>query len=339
MVKEQVKHLWQLCFDDSENFTELYFRLRYKEERNLSLYDNKKIIAALQLLPYPMTFCHSEVPTDYISGACTHPAYRNQGAMHRLLAHSFLKMHQNGSFFSTLIPAEPWLFDYYRRRGYTTIFRQETELFHKPDTFLPDDTFTFLSNPSQKEVYCYLNKKLHEHPCCIQHTEEDFQAILADLLLSNGTIYALLQHKHICAIAFAYPTEGSILSIRECLSDTPEMKTILLHRVCEWNHTDTLHTLTVSTSQAPGKPWGMIRIIRAEEVLRLYVTCHPSVTCSFNLVDEQLPANNGHYTLCNGHCLKSEYRQANDSPLWNIRKLAEFIFTHEEAYMSLMLDC
>ncbi len=30
MIKEQVKALWKVCFDDSEEFVEMYFRLRYK---------------------------------------------------------------------------------------------------------------------------------------------------------------------------------------------------------------------------------------------------------------------------------------------------------------------
>ena len=34
MIKEQVKSLWKLCFDDSEAFIELYFRLRYNNEVN-----------------------------------------------------------------------------------------------------------------------------------------------------------------------------------------------------------------------------------------------------------------------------------------------------------------
>lgn len=34
MIKEQVKALWKICFDDSEEFVEMYFRLRYKTEVN-----------------------------------------------------------------------------------------------------------------------------------------------------------------------------------------------------------------------------------------------------------------------------------------------------------------
>ena len=36
MIKEQVKALWKVCFDDSEEFVEMYFRLRYKTEVNVA---------------------------------------------------------------------------------------------------------------------------------------------------------------------------------------------------------------------------------------------------------------------------------------------------------------
>ena len=52
MIKEQVKSLWKLCFDDSEAFIELYFRLRYNNEVNLAIQSGEEVIAALQMLPF-----------------------------------------------------------------------------------------------------------------------------------------------------------------------------------------------------------------------------------------------------------------------------------------------
>ena len=34
-MKEKVKALWKLCFDDSDQFIDMYFRLRYKSEINV----------------------------------------------------------------------------------------------------------------------------------------------------------------------------------------------------------------------------------------------------------------------------------------------------------------
>ena len=84
-TKDEVKTLWKLCFNDSDEFTDLYFKMRYKDEVNRVIREDGKIISALQMIPYPMTFCDEVISTSYISGACTHPDYRKHGAMKRLL--------------------------------------------------------------------------------------------------------------------------------------------------------------------------------------------------------------------------------------------------------------
>ena len=95
MIREKVKNLWKLCFNDSEEFTELYFRLRYNNDINIAIQSGEEVIAALQMLPYPMTFEGEDIHTAYISGACTHPDYRNRGVMHELLSQAFARMLHN----------------------------------------------------------------------------------------------------------------------------------------------------------------------------------------------------------------------------------------------------
>lgn len=56
MIQEKVKNLWKLCFNDSEEFTEMYFQLRYNNDVNIAIQSGEEVIAALQMLPYPMTF-------------------------------------------------------------------------------------------------------------------------------------------------------------------------------------------------------------------------------------------------------------------------------------------
>ena len=67
MIREKVKNLWKLCFNDSEEFTELYFRLRYNNDINIAIQSGEEVIAALQMLPYPMTFEGEDIHTAYIS--------------------------------------------------------------------------------------------------------------------------------------------------------------------------------------------------------------------------------------------------------------------------------
>ena len=54
-MREKVKNLWKLCFNDSDEFTDMYFRLRYSNDVNIAIQSGEEVIAALQMLPYPMT--------------------------------------------------------------------------------------------------------------------------------------------------------------------------------------------------------------------------------------------------------------------------------------------
>ena len=106
-MKEETRLLYELCFKDSPAFTELYFRERYSDERNIVLYADEQLVSSMQLIPYTLTFCGTErVAMNYISAACTHPDYRARGAMRPLLQETHRTMFAEGVMFATLIPAE-----------------------------------------------------------------------------------------------------------------------------------------------------------------------------------------------------------------------------------------
>ena len=109
--KEEVMNLWRICFNDTEEFLRLYFERRYNDADTAVFRENGRIVSALQMLPYPMTWYGKTVMTSYISGACTHPSFRSGGLMRKLLAEAFLSMKSRKTAFSILIPQEPRLYD------------------------------------------------------------------------------------------------------------------------------------------------------------------------------------------------------------------------------------
>lgn len=340
-MREKIKELWKRCFHDSEEFTELYFRLRYNEDVNIALLNGKEVIAALQMLPYPMTFGEAEIPTAYISGACTHPDFRNRGAMRELLTEAFARMLRSGNALSTLIPAEPWLFDYYARSGYAPVFRYRTCTFIIPNT--PSNTFpTYIlkaENTYDTATYRYLNRQLRQRPACIQHTEEDFRVILADLRLSKGTVYTLHHGTKIVALAIAYPKGENTWYIGEMVSDEPEVQSLLLQHICERLGVSSIETiLPPINGDGTSQPLGMARIINAQAMLQLYAESHPEQTLDILLTDEQLGANSGYYHMEKGNCKKNAKQPQSSYLTLSIGELTEKIFAASDPYMSLMLN-
>ncbi len=337
-TKQQIKHLWKLCFDDSEEFTELYFRLRYSNDVNIAIESGEEVIAALQMLPYPMTFGGREIATAYVSGACTHPDYRNRGVMHELLSQAFARMLHSGIALSTLIPAEPRLFSYYARHGYAPVFRREATTYIAPDSPMPDERYTLkTSNEYKTKMYDFLNRKLRERPYGIQHTEKDFRVVLADLRLSGGHVCMLCRDGEVSALAMAFPTSHHAWRIEEIVADSSEAYSLLLQNICRKLEIPSIEVSASSGGKA-GRPFGMARIIHAKAMMQLYAAFHPETELNIRLTDEQISANNGYYYLSNGKCMVSAKRLPGSHLALTVGELTAKLFEASNPSMSLMLN-
>lgn len=338
-MQEKVKNLWKLCFDDSDEFTDMYFRLRYSNDVNIAIQSGNEAIAALQMLPYPMTFGTQEIKTGYISGACTHPDYRNRGVMRELLSQAFARMLHNGMVVSTLIPAEPRLFGYYADAGYAPVFKYAPTTFTVSETAGIHDTVALnKTDVYQEETYRYLNRKLRERPYCIQHTATDFQVILADLQLSKGCVYTLSQGDRITALAVVYPAADNTWHAGEAVADTPGMRSLLLQRICRQLGIPSIRVIAPPATGPDTQALGMARILNAKAILQLYAAEHPEQEMNIALTDRQISINNGYYYLSNGICMNSAKRLPGSHLALTIGELAEKILSLSSPYMSLMLN-
>ncbi|MDR0371310.1 MAG: GNAT family N-acetyltransferase [Prevotellaceae bacterium] len=172
----QVRRMWKICFDDRDDFIDLYFAEKYKEENTLIYLENNRAIASLQMLPYLFTFCGVELPVAYISGACTLPAHRGKGLMGKLLTASFATMQRRRIPISTLIPAETWLYRYYARHGYAQVFDADNRAI--PLKKWLDDTGGDIDS-----AYALLERTYRNNDFCIQKTKEDFSVIAQEAAL------------------------------------------------------------------------------------------------------------------------------------------------------------
>ncbi|RGN51235.1 MULTISPECIES: GNAT family N-acetyltransferase [unclassified Bacteroides] len=347
--REVTKALWKLCFQDNEAFTDLYFRMRYKDEINMAIYENNQMVSALQMIPYPMTFCNEIISTSYISGACTHPHYRNHGAMGQLLADTFIRMYDNGILLSTLIPAEEWLFSYYGRYGYTPAFDYSIE---KIDTteLMPSSQYEIAEyTPYQLDVHAYLMRKLMERPCCIQHTMDDFEVILEDLKLSGGKLLIARKQMEIVGMAFCI-LEESAIHIPELLYEDTEIRNSLLKEASRQMSTSFVEYIKPAKGESDQK-LGMARIINVEQMLQLYAKEHNEIHLALEISDEIINENQGYYLLKYGVCERS-FEPIKESIPLSIGELTRILlgyhtdllpdplrsFTLQKPYMSLMLN-
>lgn len=337
-IKDEVKALWELCFDDSEEFVDLYFEKRYSDDMNVFVQRDGRIVSALQIIPYPMTFCGSIIPVSYISGACTHPDYRKQGWMRQLLADAHRRMYEEDVWLSMLIPANEELLDYYAKSGYAPTFGYACmnvyakDLFHSPLYKVEDETEDLAF---QCEHYRYFSSRMRNRLCCVLHSKDDFLIVMADLRLSHGKLLVARRGGLVHGMAFCVK-EGDRLVVKELLADNDIIKSSLMKKAAELFGVDEMVCLVPSFVDT--LYLGLARVIHAERMLALVARRYPLVEMYVQIQgDDTLPENNGHYIIREGkcirmHCPEKTYRTC------DIHEFTRLLLEVEHPYMSLMLD-
>lgn len=347
--KEQVRELWERCFHDSGRFLELYFGRVYREENTLVGKEGGKVVSALQMLPYRMTYGSREIPVAYISGASTYPYARGKGWMKGLLLQAFGEMRRRGQLLSVLIPAEEWLFGFYHKAGYaegmyyrpmvcptgksTAGAASRCSLLRLTDRLLADEEQAF----TPVRLYAYFERSMKERPYAVQHDRDDFGNILQDLLISGGDLFvAVGRAQEINGMAFVYPLESDTVCIKELLADDEEIRNFLLDFLPSYYP----HQTTVWREAASsGTPYGMIRVIDAEAMLSRYAELHPDVSLLLNLKDDQLPFNTGYYTLRHGLCRREPDSFEDPTVLQTtMPELVPLLFSGHPVGLTLMLE-
>ena len=167
-IKQETRAIWKLVFEDSEQFMDLYFSKVYKSEYNICCQIDHKVVAALQTLPYTMYYHGQLVKTVYVSGVSTHPDYRKQDIGNNLMRQAHFHVYFHDVIFSTLIPAEEWLYGWYERCGYS-----------KCITCLPDPTN--IKDMSFEDF----DKIQRGKQCILLHDKEGFDIIKEDIRLAG----------------------------------------------------------------------------------------------------------------------------------------------------------
>lgn len=338
-IKEQVRQLWKQCFDDSDEFIDLYFRMRYTDDINSYIEEDGKVVAALQRIPYPMTYEGCVLPIGYISGACTHPACRNRGVMGRLLAEAHRKMYEEGKVLSTLIPAEEWLKGYYARFGYAVCFQQEIKLLTASALPVHNSLLSLelneidLSAKIARNVFLFFDERQHEPRCGVLHTADDLQVVLADLKLSGGCLWGGYCDGKLEALCFCLMRDGK-LHVKELLAKSEGAEREMLARLFRRYRVETLSLVVPAGNDSSGL--GMARVLNAEAVLSCLAVSHQGLYIQVG-GDEAIPENNGFYNLENGLCVRG-YREDKPYQLLSIEDLSRFVLAGQRPYMNLMLD-
>ena len=353
--KQQIMELWKQNFQDPEDFIQFYFKKKYSNENALVYEENHKAVSSFLLLPYPMSWLKTVILTSYISGACTRQEARNQGYMTLLLKEALTKMNKAGVVLSTLIPAEDWLFKYYNKLGYASVFDYSTEIY-VPDSIPHDSSFQVTSPTTfhpefTTATYRFFSQAMEHRICCIQHSYEDYMAIIEEAYLCGGRLLTISRNQEIKGWGLAIP-QANHTFIKEILWENEPCKKALLQQVFNiWPNKPIICKLP------PYGPhyhsYGMARIINAQQMLKQVSKQNPGLTLTIKIDDPQLSFNTGIYKLSQGECQKIKPTGTTTDAETDIPTLTQALLGYhpeqlpfplkhlapaQQPYMNLMLD-
>ena len=176
--KEQVRQMWKICFNDTEEFMDIYFSEKYRNENTLIYFENNNPVASLQMLLYLFSFYGVVIPVAYISGACTLPQFREKGYMNELLVKSFEVMKRRNIPLSLLNPADKKLRSYYKKYGFETVFDEG-----KKSGYLKSILDEAQINLDR--AYTRFNAIYRNRDFCILKSKSDFKTIVEDAKLTH----------------------------------------------------------------------------------------------------------------------------------------------------------
>lgn len=221
----RIRQLWETCFPDEGGFNDYFFAHFFDCGTVLLSEEQGELCAMVQMLPYRLRIDGEEHEVTYIYGACTDPAHRRKGHMARLLEASFAIDREQGRAASTLIPAEPWLFDFYRPFGYEPFFRIEKREIVRTAGGEAPRRLTQADAPLLAAVYDRLTPA-----CRIVRDQAYWQAQLAMFDALGAGVFGWFSDGALAAYAFCWAD-----NVQEALGLTPAREQGLLTALgLEW---------------------------------------------------------------------------------------------------------
>ena len=111
-----LRQLWKQAFGDTDAYLDSFFAFGYAPDRCRQISIDGKVAAALYW--FDCEFSGKKIA--YLYAIATDEAYRNRGLCRRLMEDTHRHLKALGYAGALLVPANPGLFDFYKKMGYRT---------------------------------------------------------------------------------------------------------------------------------------------------------------------------------------------------------------------------
>lgn len=329
---DNVKKLWNYCFDDDESFVDYYFRSKYKNENTIVIEKDKKIISSLQLNQYKIKLNNKVYDTSYIVGVSTLPEARGKGYMKDIMSYALNEIYKKGQLVSILMPID---FRLYRKFGYENCYDQIQY------TINVDDLKNFKIKDDFFEIYesniSYINKEFNVNGNIVKD-ESYYKNLIKEIKSENGYIYAngnggylvyFINKDEIFVREIYYEDIDYLKSMLKFLynHNTQSKKIIIMAPI-----NDSIRYVldNPKTCDIKIKPFMMGRVINVFEFLNtLDIKYSEDISCTFSIKDEFIKENNSTFKISiKNSKMKVERIDFNGYNILDIKSFSQIAFSY-----------
>lgn len=307
--KDRIRKLWGEIFEDSRDYMSMYFDRVYQEEDAMVVTStDETLLSSLLLQQYPFLYQGQETSMGYIAGAMTRRNARGMGLMAGLIKKSFYKARERGDMLVSLIPAHDWLYFYYDKFNFSTVFYVDPQRFTSLHQFTSEGAFTVEPDIRHKDVYEAFHRFEVERGCGVLHTLRDFLNIIADNEADGGKIVALRNAEgEVASVAFAV-VGASGVTVTALLGESEDAREAALAELRKQ-----LPDLAFKVLAPPLEEHrrlydrGMARIVDVEKCLRMAASANPKWKSTIRVCDPDITENSGVYKIADGKVTRLLY--------------------------------
>lgn len=358
-LRDEVRKLWTEAFPaDSPQWVESYFSRVYRDEDAMVGRLDGQVVTSLMMHSYRFREAGgADIGMAYISGAATRKNRRGRGYMSSLMNDSLIHARERGDSVVSLIPAHDWLYPFYERFGFATVFYVRADRFTSAHRFTTEAVYDDHDDIYAPEVYEAFSRLEKMQPGWrVMHTKRDFLNILDDqrLDLEAGAGIAVERLTGcIAGIAFGSVHDGCVV-VTDAMGETEDARTGALQKLRERFPGKPFKVLTPAPQEeaSGGRrgifPRAMLRIVNVESLLSALARQNPTWRCILRVSDPVVKGNNAIFVVGGGECKVSDSETKVDYNV-DVTLLARMLFSSKpmgellglpsgRPHMSLMLD-
>ncbi len=311
-LRDDIKKIWLESFDDSREYVDMYFDRVYRDVDVVATMLSGHAVSSLLLQRYVMDFHSHEVGVSYVAGAATRRQMRGKGLMSALMTRALAESLERGDMMCALIPASEWLYMFYERFGFATVFYVDTQRYTSLHSFSSpdlsesfDSRYRIVDDIFDERVWLAFDGMQHRRPGMILHSHRDFLNILDDLRMDHGRFVAIAD------------TTGAVVSMAWAVADETEPDgMVVVKELLSEDYEAGLAALRGLREHFPGRPFkilasvgdgsrklyprGMGRIVNVKYCLDVIAMANPELRLTVRVYDPILAVNNNTFIVEGG---------------------------------------